>query len=42
MGFTFDVRPGKETEADELRLGWREERKYDYTLEEKIIIIDIV
>ena len=33
FGFTFDVRPGKETEAEELRTEWREERKDDNTNE---------
>ena len=29
FGFIFDVRPGKEKEADEMRLAWKREKKAD-------------
>ena len=34
-GFAFDVRPGKESEAEELRLEWKEKKKEDNSSNEK-------
>ena len=35
FGFAFEVRPGKETEAEELRSEWKEKKKDDNMSNEK-------